>query len=313
MSAPAFSELAEDTIQLQLQVEAPLAISPAAQRVMNYIHPEKQNEDELKPQDQLIEKDAPETAYSEHGLPDSQQIQETLTESGITPVKIETPRFGFNAIKKAIPAIRRARLSVSAAREQVSNSFALANVYLGKVNTANFATKVHEVRNNPNTKKMAVVAAGIGVLALGAAYMYFTHKGVSHPVPTAGGTHESAAAAAQNLQPKAPVHPEHPVHKVAATALAASVHKTTEAYSRLINIKHGQGYTQTIKDYFPGKSASQYLSAYKQAIKTLGPNFIKGAHHYKMADGSYGLRESDKAHLTKSAYRLLSTMLKSHQ
>jgi hypothetical protein len=259
-------------------------------------------------------KDAPETAFSESVLPEPQQIQETLTESEIAPVTIEAPRFGFNAIKKVMPAIRRTRKSVSAAREQVSNSFALANVYLGKVNTANLAAKAQELRNNPNTKKkMAIVAAGVGVLALGAAGMYLTHKGVTHPVPAAGGTHESAATAVQNLQPKMPAHPEHPVHKAVGTALAVSLHKTTEAYNRFINIKQGQGYTQAIKEYFPGKSASQYLSAYKEAIKTLGPNFIKGAHHYKMTDGSYGLNAGDRAHLTKSAYRLLSTILKSHQ
>jgi hypothetical protein len=182
------------------------------------------------------------------------------------------------------------------------------------------ASSVDDIsENQPETRKSrkkiiygavgAVALAGIGIGAL-----YLSSKGLSHNINPAR-LHEAASSA------PAPKH--NPVTEAAANIpspfntqpeLKAVVHQTVaQTINKVVNIKPGDGYTQVISKLFPNHNPTAYLGGYKEAIRQLGPNFIKGIHHYRMANGNWGFSGSGKAELTKPALHLLSNFFKSHQ
>lgn len=78
---------------------------------------------------------------------------------------------------------------------------------------------------------------------------------------------------------------------------------------RQIFLNYGDGYTQAIKKAFPGHSASTYYDAYQGAVHRFGPDFIKGAGHYRMQNGNWGLSHTGTAHFTKESFQYLSNFL----
>lgn len=54
-------------------------------------------------------------------------------------------------------------------------------------------------------------------------------------------------------------------------------------------IERGHGYTQEIKDSFPGFSAVQYRDANRAALQAFGQEYLHGVAKYRMPDGELGL------------------------
>ncbi len=179
------------------------------------------------------------------------------------------------------------------------------------------AASVEDIsENQPEIKKnhKKMIYGAVGTAALAGVGFYLASRGFSHninvshihevtqnaPVPK----HNPAAEVASNMPSPSKSHPETQriVHRIYLNRLNKS-----------INIGPGDGYTQAIAKLFPNHDSTAYLSVYKEAIRQFGPNFIKGIHHYRMANGNWGFSGSGKAELTKPALHLLSNFFKSHQ
>lgn len=156
------------------------------------------------------------------------------------------------------------------------------------------------------------VAVGLGGIALSAAAGYLVYKGLAHS-PNPQRLHEVAPPTpTKSITTAHEVLPSQPVHHIAAESVVRHADRVAENF-RGIKVNLGDGYTQVLAKVFPDHSANTYLNGYKEAIQKLGPNFIKGIHHYRMSDSSWGFRGTGRAELTKKSIRLLTQYFNSHQ
>lgn len=185
--------------------------------------------------------------------------------------------------------------------------------------TYNEQAVLDEVRfeTKTNRKKKLVIAAG-GLAVVGAAYLASrgihlssggqTHEAVQQITPSR--THLSITEAVQH-------HPKNTgqVHE-ATRALGLASTKAASAKSKVdeITVKPGEGITQTIRDYFPGKSANQYADAYNKLSAKYGAgHIIEGIRKYKMSNGSLGLSHAGPAHWGAHVHSFLQTYFKQNK
>lgn len=148
-------------------------------------------------------------------------------------------------------------------------------------------------------KKTAVVMGGLALAAAAVGIeLYMGHKGApvhnSNPAQETVNSHTS-----DNL-----ISPKEftvPLHAQAVAAQAG--HHIHRAHQ--VIVRAGEGYTQVLGKYFPGKSPAELYHGYQEGIKHLGPNFIKGVHHFLMGNKDYGL-DQGKAHLSSPAMRFFA-------
>jgi hypothetical protein len=77
----------------------------------------------------------------------------------------------------------------------------------------------------------------------------------------------------------------------------------------LFEVTHSEGYTQNIKQTFPGFSSQEYAQTHNAAIDKYGPDYLQGVPKYIMQDGGWGLASSGTGWWTPEVYNYLQQYL----
>ncbi len=260
--------------------------------------------------------------YDEHVSIDSGEQSYTDDWASEAPVEIDEPvkpenkprtlslyadtmaiRGIANAIKSAIG---RSGNFISDKTQRVSaNTFS----WVG-----NLAKSLSEIKLSPRQKKITL---GLGGLAVSAVGIYAAHRLGVHFNLSGSADHGSAG-----LNSGKSIHEVHhalapsievpPIKPVAQTPnIITHVHQMAQ-FKDTATLDNGEGYTQLFQKLYPNHDPNTYLSAYKEMIRQYGPNFVRGAHHYRMGNGDWGLSGSGPIHLTRPAAESLSKYFSTH-
>ena len=238
-----------------------------------------------------------------------------VSDNGLGIMVIDTPaeRHGTEPVThRALETERHSRfyeisfnhLSLDGVKRAISSARELPSA-ISRAVSADMASRLSSIGEKVTlaehkTARKRIAIAALGGLALGAAYA--ASKGIH--LSSSSHHHEALQSAAPakvpnrvseviQHNPKA-VSPAHQVAQL-SSASANKVHAAKEKIDE-ITVKPGEGITQTIRDYYPGKSASQYADAYnKLSAKVGASHIIEGIQKYKMSDGSIGLSHAGKA------------------
>jgi len=245
--------------------------------------------------------------------PELNFTSEEPSETVLYKMPVSYKKLASGGLRKVIKAAK----SISSG---VTNKYYQANTVM--VNAANGIHSVGEKLSKLEQKtNRAKVVKALGGLALVGVAAYGTYKGISFL--ESSHNHQAVHQAAQQVLPtKAPHqaveviqhHPKaaSPAHRAVQLSVASAnkAHATKEKLDE-ITVKPGEGITQTIKDYYPGKSASQYADAYnKLSAKVGASHIIEGIPKYKMSDGSLGLSHAGPAHWGAHVHSLLQSYFK---
>jgi hypothetical protein len=74
-------------------------------------------------------------------------------------------------------------------------------------------------------------------------------------------------------------------------------------------VESGHGYTQEIRDAFPGHTPQEYLQAHNLMLQQYGPDYIQGVGHYTMQNGQLGLSSTGEAHFAPGVADSLKSIL----
>jgi len=258
--------------------------------------------------------DYPETEPSApDNLDEAEFIPEFVSERSLYKTPVSYKKLATSGLGKIVKAAKSAGSSVA-------DKYYGANIVM--TNVVNGIHSVGEKLSKPESKtNRGKVMKGLGGLALLGVVSYATYRGIS--LLETNHTHQAAHEAAQQILPVRPPnhaaevmqhHPKtaSPVHQVKQLA-GAGANKASVAKGKIdeITVKPGEGITQTIRDYYPGKSASQYADAYnKLSTKVGASHIIEGIRKYKMSDGSLGLSHAGKARWGAHVHSFLQNYFK---
>jgi len=208
----------------------------------------------------------------------TQEQTEQVAEA--TVLGIEPKKFTLDSVKKVLPALRKAKNSIIAAGNKVSDA-----------STATYAwsyNSVHNVGNSitaPENSRTRKIVAGAGALMVAGAGIYLAYKGFSHS-GSSGTTHETLA----NATPKnSPVHAAEAV-KPAASSHIKTVVKHLPNLRQTFTIEPNHGFTQELQQLFQSKheklSSGKSYQLYKALREHFGDHGLL-RHGHSLTDGTY--------------------------
>jgi hypothetical protein len=133
--------------------------------------------------------------------------------------------------------------------------FGRAKVVMGNILTGNVT------RNQEKSKyrRWAKVAAGVGAVAAG--YLVVSGK-ISH----------------DNVQTIQPI--DVPDIDLGTVDTASATEHSSVIEPQTFMVEGGHGFSQEIKDSFPGHSAQEYLKAHESMLQQFGPEYLDGVDTY---------------------------------
>jgi hypothetical protein len=249
----------------------------------------------------------------------SEHFEELFAEKSKERFGLAT-RSVFSAKKTAIRGLVKAAKFIKSASadtvEAISNKSRNLSARSFK-HAGNFMYRVSDIEFSPRQKKAAVAIGGLAVAAITvyAAHRLGVHIGgfntvdhnnITHdPIKSINTVHDAVAPAKEAVKPHA--------QKSAASVTRAALTAHQAAHLKdTVDIDNGEGYTQVLQKLYPNHDPQTYLNAYKLMIKEHGPDFIKGIHHYRMADGDWGLSGPGPAHVTSPVAQELAKYFSAH-